>query len=81
MTRPSRRLWLDRFSPPQLIALSFAVAILALPVTHEPGVRVAFLQALFTATSATSRTSSTSLNLLGSVTVTSRNSTGSPPGR
>lgn len=59
MTRPSRRFWMDRFRPPQLIALSFAAAILIgtlileSPFTHEPGVRVTFLQALFTATSAT----------------------------
>lgn len=59
----TRRPWLARFSPPQLIALSFALAILVgglllwLPVTHgvnPDGTRrsVNFLQALFTATSA-----------------------------
>lgn len=79
MTRPIRRLWLDRFSPPQLIALSFATAILigtallASPVTHEPGVSVTVLQALFTATSATCVTGLNvldpggSFNLLGEV--------------
>jgi len=59
VTRPLRPFWMDRFRPPQLIALSFAAAILVgtllleAPFTHEPGVRVSFLQALFTATSAT----------------------------
>lgn len=49
---------LSRISPPQLIALSFALAILvggcllALPIMHSPGRSVNFLQALFTATSA-----------------------------
>ena len=58
-----RKAFLSRFSPPQLIALSFALAILVgalllwLPVTHgvnPDGTRrsVNFLQALFTATSA-----------------------------
>ncbi|GAA5532160.1 TrkH family potassium uptake protein [Deinococcus aluminii] len=48
----------SRISPPQLIALSFALAILtggvllALPITHGAGRQVNFLQALFTATSA-----------------------------
>jgi trk system potassium uptake protein TrkH len=45
-------------SSPQLIALSFASAIvvgtlvLALPLTHAPGARIGWLEALFTATSA-----------------------------
>ncbi|SMB94492.1 TrkH family potassium uptake protein [Deinococcus hopiensis] len=53
-----RRRLLSRFSPPQLIALTFALgilvgaALLSLPVTHGAGRRVNFLQALFTATSA-----------------------------
>ncbi|GMA14455.1 potassium transporter KtrB [Deinococcus metallilatus] len=48
----------SRISPPQLIALSFALAILtggvllSLPFTHGAGRQVNFLQALFTATSA-----------------------------
>lgn len=58
MTRPIRRPLLQRFSPPQLIAVSFAVAILtggtllSLPLAHQPGKTVGFLQAIFTATSA-----------------------------
>jgi trk system potassium uptake protein TrkH len=46
------------FSPAQLIATSFAVAIaigtllLSLPVSHAPGAEIGFLAALFTATSA-----------------------------
>ncbi|GAA5511519.1 ktr system potassium uptake protein B [Deinococcus carri] len=53
-----RKPLLARISPPQLIALSFAAAILvgglllALPLTHGAGRHVNFLQALFTATSA-----------------------------
>ena len=58
-----RKAWLSRFNPPQLIALSFALAILVgalllwMPVTHglnPDGTRrsVNFLQALFTSTSA-----------------------------
>ncbi|WP_034384968.1 TrkH family potassium uptake protein [Deinococcus sp. YIM 77859] len=49
---------LARISPPQLIALTFAVGILLgalllwLPLTHGPGRTVTFIQALFTATSA-----------------------------
>ena len=49
---------LARTSPPQLIALTFAVGILvgagllSLPVTHGVGRQVGFLQALFTSTSA-----------------------------
>ncbi len=49
---------LSRISPPQLIALSFAAAILvgggllSLPIMHSPGRSVNFLQAIFTATSA-----------------------------
>ncbi len=45
-------------SPPQLLAATFAAAIgvgallLWLPFSHEPGARVSFLDALFTATSA-----------------------------
>ncbi|MFC4452151.1 TrkH family potassium uptake protein [Deinococcus sonorensis] len=56
--RPFRRPLLARFSPPQLISLSFAVIILlgglllALPVSHQPGMTVGPLQAVFTATSA-----------------------------
>ena len=47
-----------RLSPPQIIALSFAAAILAgalllrLPIMHAPGQTLSFLDALFTATSA-----------------------------
>jgi len=53
-----RRWKLSRLSPPQLVAVSFILAILAgtallsLPVAHAPGRDVTFLQALFTATSA-----------------------------
>ncbi|WP_261663284.1 TrkH family potassium uptake protein [Deinococcus sp. Marseille-Q6407] len=53
-----RNLGLGRFSPAQLIALTFGAAILAgtlllwLPLSHEPGQTVTFLQALFMATSA-----------------------------
>ncbi|WP_272976617.1 TrkH family potassium uptake protein [Deinococcus geothermalis] len=53
-----RKPLLSRISPPQLIALSFALAILtggvllSLPFTHGAGRQVNFLQALFTATSA-----------------------------
>lgn len=81
VTRSSRRLWAGRFSPPQLIALSFAAAILvgtlllASPLTHEPGVRVSFLQALFTATSAACVTGlnvldpGTTFNRAGEITI------------
>lgn len=81
MTRLSRRFWMDRFSPPQLIALSFAAAIvvgtllLVSPITHTPGVNVTFLQALFTATSAVCVTGLNVLdpggtfNRLGEVTI------------
>jgi len=59
VTVPSRRFWTHSLTPPQLIALSFAAAILVgtlllySPWTHAPGKNVTFLQALFTATSAT----------------------------
>lgn len=52
-----RRPWLSRLSPPQLIALSFAftillgAALLWLPLAHEPGKTLTFVQALFMATS------------------------------
>ncbi|GBF04215.1 K+ transporter Trk [Deinococcus aerius] len=54
----ARKPLLSRVSPPQLIALTFALGILLgagllwLPVTHGEGRSVNFLQALFTATSA-----------------------------
>lgn len=60
MTRlpsPPRRPWSSRLSPPQLIALTFALTILigALllwsPLAHEPGKTITFVQALFMATS------------------------------
>ncbi|ADY25557.1 potassium uptake protein, TrkH family [Deinococcus proteolyticus MRP] len=53
-----RRFGLSRFSPAQLIALTFGAAILGgtlllwLPLSHEPGQTVSLLQALFMATSA-----------------------------
>ncbi|WP_162865419.1 TrkH family potassium uptake protein [Deinococcus wulumuqiensis] len=53
-----RRSWSSRLRPPQLIALTFAAAILigALllwsPLAHEPGKSITFVQALFMATSA-----------------------------
>jgi trk system potassium uptake protein len=53
-----RRSQLNRFTPPQLIALSYALAsllgagLLWLPITHEAGKQLGFLQALFMATSA-----------------------------
>ncbi|WP_083922460.1 TrkH family potassium uptake protein [Deinococcus aquatilis] len=72
---------LSRISPPQLIALSFALAILvggcllALPIMHTPGHDINFLQALFTATSALCVTGlnvvdpSTAFNRLGQVVI------------
>ncbi|MBB6097962.1 trk system potassium uptake protein TrkH [Deinobacterium chartae] len=53
-----RHLRLPRFTPPQLIALTFALGIviggllLALPFAHAPGKHVSLLTAFFTATSA-----------------------------
>lgn len=53
-----RRRFFRKLSPPQLIALSFALisllggVLLSMPATHAPGVRLTFLQALFMATSA-----------------------------
>ncbi|WP_425145393.1 TrkH family potassium uptake protein [Deinococcus sp.] len=58
MTRPLKRSVLSRFSPPQLIALSFAAAILLgtglllLPFSQRGGQTLSVLSALFTATSA-----------------------------
>ena len=52
-----RRPWASRLRPPQLIALTFAAAILVgalllwSPLAHEPGKSVTFVQALFMATS------------------------------
>ena len=52
-----RRSWTSRLRPPQLIALTFAAAILIgavllwLPLAHEPGKSISFVQALFMATS------------------------------
>ncbi|MFC6591574.1 potassium transporter TrkG [Deinococcus lacus] len=78
---PVRRSHLDRFSPPQLIALSFAAAILlgalALwsPLTHEPGKSIDFIDALFMATSALCVTGlavtdpGTTFNLAGELTM------------
>ncbi|WP_293911915.1 TrkH family potassium uptake protein [Deinococcus sp.] len=53
-----RRSPLTRLTPPQLIALSFALAsllgagLLSLPITHQPGKQLDFVQALFMSTSA-----------------------------
>ena len=58
MTRPLKRPLLSHFSPPQLIALSFALAIcvgtglLLLPFAHRDGQSLDLLSALFTAASA-----------------------------
>ena len=58
-SRPAgtRRPWASRLRPPQLIALTFAAAILIgavllwLPFSHEAGKSITFIQALFMATS------------------------------
>ncbi|GGR08650.1 TrkH family potassium uptake protein [Deinococcus ruber] len=58
MNRPLKRPLLSRFSPPQLIALSFALAIavgsglLLLPFAQQSGQRLDVLTAIFTATTA-----------------------------
>ncbi|ULH15287.1 TrkH family potassium uptake protein [Deinococcus sp. KNUC1210] len=58
MTRPLKRPLLSHFSPPQLIALSFALAIavgsglLLLPFAQQDGQRLDVLTAVFTATTA-----------------------------
>ncbi|WP_309573367.1 TrkH family potassium uptake protein [Deinococcus sp.] len=73
--RRLRKPWMSRRSPPQLIALSFAVGILIgalllwLPVTHAVGKSVNFVQALFTATSALCVTG---LNVVDPVTTYNR---------
>lgn len=77
---PSRRpSWWRRVQPPQLIALTFAAAILVgalllwLPFTHEAGKTLTFIQALFMATSAVCVTGlavvdpGTTFNTLGEV--------------
>ena len=58
MTRPVKRSLLSRLSPPRLIALSFALTIvlgsflLSLPLAHQPGKTLSFIDSLFMATSA-----------------------------
>ena len=81
MTRPLKRSLLSRFSPPQLIALSFAAAVLVgaglllLPVSQRGGPPLGVLDALFTATSAVCVTGlkvldpASALSLWGQLTV------------
>ncbi|MBD1380343.1 TrkH family potassium uptake protein [Metabacillus arenae] len=68
--------FLNKLSPVQLIALYYALAVtvsvglLSLPVAHNPGVDLSFMDALFTAVSAVSVTGLTSVNIADTFSTT-----------
>lgn len=68
--------WLNKLSPFQLIALFYLSAVtissilIALPVAHQPGVELAFIDILFTAVSAVSVTGLTTVSTVDTFSTT-----------
>jgi potassium uptake TrkH family protein len=63
------RHWLDKLTPAQvisgyyLLAVSVSVLLLSIPAVHKPGVKIAFIDTVFTAVSAVSVTGLTVVNI------------------
>jgi len=66
---------LRRFTPAQIIvfyyflAIAFSVFLLNLPGVYKPGVKIAFIDSIFTAVSAVSVTGLTTINIWETYTV------------